>query len=299
MKLVSHYKENISTNDPQIINWRKNNLGESLYYSYRATHYSRATFPSRLHCHDYFELVIFEAGDVHYICESATYQPQTGDVLLIPPGMFHMSAIRCDKTSYKRHVFYLYPDALDAFGCSALTGFLRLQRSRLTIFSPEEQVKTELFTLLLKLDKALELEQDPSYRALAIGLVIQVFFLLNKGDFAPRQRCTPLPKTLAAIKKYIDDNFREISSANEVASHFFYSREYVSRLFRKHFNTTVCEYIKARRISYCQGLIEQGCSISEACYQSGFENMSTFIRSFRSIAGTNPSEYRKTLMKKA
>ncbi|MBR4888778.1 MAG: AraC family transcriptional regulator, partial [Clostridia bacterium] len=53
------------------------------------------------------------------------------------------------------------------------------------------------------------------------------------------------------------------------------------------------EYIAARRIAYSQQLIEQGRSISEACYQSGFENMSTFIRSFRNITGMTPSEYRK------
>lgn len=293
MKLVSHYKESINAKDPRIINWRENSLNESLYYSYRATLYSRETFPSRLHCHDYFELVIFEEGDIHYICESTTYRPQMGDVLLIPPGAFHMSAIQCDQTLYKRHVFYLYPDALNSFGCGVLTAFLKPQQFALTVFSIEEQLKSELFSLLHKLDKALEQGQEPSYKALAIGLLIEVFFLLSKGDFAPGERCTPLPQTLTAIKAYIDGNFREISSANEVAAHFFYSREYVSRLFRKHFNTTVSEYIKARRISYCQGLLEQGGTISEACYQSGFENMSTFIRSFRNISGMTPSEYRK------
>lgn len=297
MKLTSYYKEGIRTNDPQIINWRENNLGDSLYYSYRTTRYDRASFPSRLHCHDYFELVIFEEGDIHYICESETYQPQGGDVLVIHPGAFHMSAIRCDETLYKRHVFYLYPDALDAVGCNVLTAFLRSQKFALTVFSLEEQVMAEVFSLLRKLDKALEQREDPSYEALAIGLVIQVFFLLSKGELALGDRCEPLPQTLATIKAYIDDSFLEISSAKETAAHFFYSREYVSRLFRKHFNTTVSEYIKARRISHCQGLLEQGCAISEACYQSGFENMSTFIRAFRSIVGMTPSEYRKTRIK--
>ena len=294
MILTSRYKENVVAKDPQIINWRENNLNESLYYSYRVTLYNRETFPSRLHCHDYFELVIFEEGDIHYICESATYRPKTGDVLLIPPGAFHMSGIRCDQTLYKRHVFYLYPDALNSFDFSALTSFLNPQQFALTVFSLEEQVKTELFSLLRKLDKALEQGEEPSYKALAIGLLIEVFFLLNKGDFTPGDRCASLPQTLTTIKAYIDDNFREISSANEVAVHFFYSREYVSRLFRKHFNTTVSEYIKARRISYCQSLLEQGYAISEVCYQSGFENMSTFIRSFRNISGMTPSEYRKS-----
>ena len=293
MKLVTHYQQEKFTENAHIANWRENDLGESLYYSYRATHYSRATFPSRLHYHDYFELVIFEEGDIHYICESATYLPQMGDILLIPPGMFHMSMIRCEKTLYKRHVFYLYSDALNDFNCGVLTDFLKQSREGLAVISPDKQTKDELLTLLFKLDKALEHGQNPSYRALSTGLVIQIFFLLNQCNFGPGDRTAPFPENLSAIKRYIDDNFRELSSSNDIATHFFYSREYVSRLFRKYFNTTVSEYIRARRIAYSQNLIEHGCTISEACYQSGFENMSTFIRSFRSIVGMPPSEYRK------
>ena len=294
MRLSTHYKENKNPKSTQIINWRENDLGDSLYYSYRATHYNSATFPSRLHFHDYFELVIFEEGDIYYICEADTYQPQQGDILLIPPGTFHMSVIQKEETLYKRHVFYLYADALDACGCS---GFLQNAHNGLAVLSLEKQEKEALLALLLQLDRTLEYKEDPSYRALSVGLVIQIFFYLSKTDFGPGKRSVPLPQKLSAIKEYIDENFRELSSANEIAAHFFYSREYLSRLFRKYFNTTVSEYIRARRIAYSQSLIEQGCSISEACYQSGFENMSTFIRSFRSIVNMAPSEYRKKLLK--
>lgn len=293
MKLASYYKESVTAKDPQIINWRENNLSESLYYSYRTTHYDSKTFPSLLHSHPYFELVVFEEGNIHYICESATYRPKTGDVLLIPPGMFHMSVIRCDKTLYKRHVFYLYPNALDVFGCGVLTDFLKSQNNNLAVLSLQTQENEELFSLLYKLDKALACKQIPAYTALSTGILIQIFFLLDQGDWGPGDNRTPLPENISAVKKYIDQHFRELRSVDEIATHFFYSREYISRLFRKHFNTNVSEYIKARRIAYSQSLIEQGSSISEACYRSGFENMSTFIRSFRGITGTTPSEYRK------
>lgn len=93
-----------------------------------------------------------------------------------------MSMIRCDKTLYKRHVFYLYTDALDAFGCSTLTCFLQETHDGLTVFSLEKQEKEELIALLLKLDRALEHKHDPSYQALSIGLVIQIFFLLSKSN---------------------------------------------------------------------------------------------------------------------
>ena len=299
MQLFSHYRQQKQNNPAQITNWQGHELGKSLYYSHRETHYNIATFPSRLHCHNYFELVIFESGNIHYICESVTYQPKAGDILLVSPKNFHMSMLHGSKTLYKRHVFYLYPDALDPFGCGILTSFLNRVDNGLTIISLENHSKEELLILLRKLSEILTHKQDSTHDALAISFVIQIFYLLNSSHLNSGSNSSPLPNKLSSIKAYINENFLEISSTHEVATHFFYSREYVSRIFRKHFNTTVSEYIRARRVAHCQKLIEQGCPITEACYQSGFDNMSTCIRSFRNVVNMNPSEYRKTIAKKS
>ena len=293
MKKVSHYKQSNRGNTKQIINWKEYDLGDSLFYSYRSTLYNPSTFPSSLHHHDYYELIILEEGNIDYICESTCVHPKKGDILLISPGMFHMSKIGCDETHYKRHVFYLYPDAFDRWECGALTSFLREPSNGLAVFWLSEKDRSLILLLLHQLSEALKQEEKPTYRALAKGLILQIFFLINESNSALRDHGTTLPENLLAIKQYIEENFVEIFSVKEVADHFFYSREYVSRLFRRYFNTTVSDYIKARRIAYSQRLIEQGRSISEACYQSGFENMSTFIRSFRNISGMTPSEYRK------
>ena len=293
MKKVSYYKQNNRGNTKQIMNWQDHDLGDYLFYSHRSTLYNSSTFPSSLHYHDYYELIIFEEGNVDYICESTYVHPEPGNILLISPGMFHMSKIGCEETVYKRHVFYLYPDAFDSLGCEALVGFLKDASKGLTVYLLPEKDQSLLLLLLHQLSEALKHEEKPTYRALARGLILQIFFLINESNSTFRDYGTILPENLLAIKQYIEQNFKQISCVKEVADHFFYSREYVSRLFRQYFNTTVSNYIKARQIAYSQSLIEQGCSISEACYRSGFENMSTFIRSFRNITGMTPSEYRK------
>ena len=293
MKKSSYYKQSNGENIKQVINWQDHDLGDSLFYSYRSTIYNSNTFPSSLHYHNYYELVILEEGNIEYICDSTCVHPKAGDILLIPPGMFHMSKIGCEETNYKRHVFYLYPDAFDGFGCEALVGFLKEASKGIAVFSPLDKNRSMIFSLLHQLSQALEQETKPNYQALAKGLVLQIFFLINESNSILQDHESTLPENFLAIKQYMEQNFIEISSVKEVADHFFYSREYISRLFRQYLNTSVSNYIKALRITYSQRMIEQGCSISEACYQSGFENMSTFIRTFRNISGTTPSEYRK------
>lgn len=297
MRKTSYYKQQDPKHIHQIVNWQDHEIGPSLSYSYRSTIYNADTFPSCLHYHDYYELVILESGHIDYICESVSIHPKAGDALLISPGMFHMSKISCAETCYKRHVFYLFPDALDMLGCEVLTSFIKKAALGLTVFSLPDKDKNQLFSLLHQFSEAISKKENPTYQALAKGLLIQIFFMLDQSESTLGNQTLALPHSLLAIKQYIEENFTEISSVQEISDHFFFSREYVSRIFRRYFHKTISEYIKERRIAYSQSLIEQGYSISQACYQSGFENMSTYIRSFKSVLYMTPSEYRKKIKK--
>ena len=118
MKLLSHYLQNKNDYRHEITNWENDLINDSLCYSCRSTVYDVNTFPSSLHSHDYYELVIFVEGEINYVCESSVYSPKRGDVIIIPPGKFHMSKLKGERTHYKRHVFYLYPSAFNAVGAS-------------------------------------------------------------------------------------------------------------------------------------------------------------------------------------
>ena len=293
MKLLAHYLRARQQMHPEIVNWRENYLGDSLFYSYRTTVYNRSTFPSSLHYHDYYELVIFEQGDIRYICESQVYYPQPGDILLIPPGKLHMSMLNGETTLYKRHVFYLYPDAFDTLNCGALAGFLNKTREGLWVTTPSIPVQQELSSLLQQLDHALQFPEKPLEQALALGYVIRIFYLINQHSFLSQGISQHLPENVRKIQQYLDSHYAEIQSVSQVAKEFFYSREYLSRLFKEHFNTTVADYIRKRRVARSQSLIEQGIPLGEVCYQVGFENLSTFIRAFRSVTDMTPSQYRR------
>ena len=295
MKLLAHYLSAIAEEYPEIINWRENNLNDSLFYSFRSTQYTAETYPSNLHYHDYYELVIVEEGNIRYICEGKTFWPQTGDIILIPPRKLHMSSINAEETLYTRHVFYLYPDAFDSVRCSALTNFLSIVtdgRNLLTLKSAEKRM---LLSLLPRLDCALRPEADDLNRALALGLTIEIFYLLSQAQPSDEDAKNHLPQNVLSIQQYIDQNFTEIISVSQVAAHFFYSREYLSRLFRQHFNTTVADYIVKRRVAHCQTLIAQGKTLSEVCYSAGFGSMTAFIRAFRTVTKMTPSQYRSMI----
>lgn len=293
MKLFSHYINHQVSVYPELMNWKNHIVTDLLSYSYRDTVYDRRTFPSNFHYHDYYEMVIFEEGDIRYVCDGAVYVPGYGDIILIPPGKFHMSAINCERTRYKRHVFYLYPSAFDAIGHGVLTAFL-VQTQKGELLAPNSmESKRQLTDLLGHLKATSEKLPSPIENARMLAYVIQVFCLLGQDTGRPKNETAALPDNILALQHYIDRNFAQISSVSQIAQHFFYSREYVSRLFRKCFDTTISDYISKRRIAESQRLLMQNLPIIDIAYQVGFGSLSTFIRAFRSVTNMTPSEYRK------
>jgi len=292
MKLLTHYIHALAQTYPEVRNWRCNSLNDSLFYSCRSTEYSRETYPSRLHYHDYYELVYFLEGDIHYVCGSSVIQPRSGDIILIPPCTPHMSVINTEHTRYSRHVFYLYPDALDGIGCGNLLAFLSAIGSGQFQFTVEAQTTRSLQMLLARLDEALKSGRDRDF-SLAHGLIIEIFYLFNEMTLKPQTEQVRLPENVLAIQAYIDEHYDSILSVAEIASAFYYSREYVSRLFKRCFNTTVADYLTQRRIVQSQSLIASGLSLSEVCFRVGFGSITSFIRSFKRITHITPSQYRE------
>lgn len=289
MQLLSHRREPFRE---YIINWQEHAVGASMVYSHRSTEYTRETYPSSLHFHDYYELVIYVGGDIRYICENASWLPRFGDIILIPPGKLHMSMINNSATHYTRYVFYFFANAFDAVDAGALLHFIHQPEISQYYFSLSPKAMEELLMLLGQLDQAYA-RGTKEDQALALAYTLQVFYLLNKpADRSPRSD-SYLPASVMEIQRYLDEHFLEISSVSDVAAHFFYSREYVSRLFKKYLNTTVADYVIKRRISYSQQLMETDLSLADICFHSGFGSVSSFIRSFKSIMGMSPSKYRR------
>ena len=292
MKLLSHYLQNKNAPRHEIVNWENVQINDSLFYSARSTRYDRNTFPSSLHSHDYYELVIFAEGEINYVCESSVYSPRRGDVIIIPPGKFHMSKIKGESTHYARHVFYLYPNAFEAVGDCLADVLLRAEDAVLFSLSSKEKGE-ELLALAEKLAGAVKRANEPLSRALGFGYIIEIFCLLGRKDIRTRGNTESLPENILALKEYIDAHFAEIESVGEVAEHFFYSREYISRLFKKYYDTTVMDYIHELRVAKAKSLIGEGLQMIDVCYAVGYSSLSTFIRIFRRATGMTPSEYRR------
>lgn len=93
------------------------------------------------------------------------------------------------------------------------------------------------------------------------------------------------------IYKYIMANFKEQISIDHLASEVNMTKTSFCRFFKKRTNKSLVQYINEIRIGYaCKMLYTETYNISEAAYESGFENISNFNKQFMKIKKKTPSQ---------
>lgn len=103
-------------------------------------------------------------------------------------------------------------------------------------------------------------------------------------------------KKLNRVYEYILANFTKKIRLEEVAELAYLSPGAFCRFFERTTGKTLFTYLKEVRIGYaCKLLQETELSVSNICYESGFNNLSHFNNQFKEICKYTPGQYRKNL----
>lgn len=95
------------------------------------------------------------------------------------------------------------------------------------------------------------------------------------------------------IYDYIQKNFAEKITLNEVADVVSMGVVSFNRFIKKRTNKTFVNYLNDIRVGYAaRWLIEKDLSISEIAFKAGFNNIANFNRIFKNKKNTTPSQYR-------
>lgn len=119
------------------------------------------------------------------------------------------------------------------------------------------------------------------------------FELLNGGKYHFHTQVEDNDR-INLIFNFVKDHFREQISVDEVATLTNLTVPSFCRYFKKVTNKTFTHFVNEYRITHSLKLLaEQPLSITDICYESGFNNFSYFNRTFKSFTGKSPMEYRK------
>ncbi|MBT7121773.1 MAG: helix-turn-helix transcriptional regulator, partial [Clostridia bacterium] len=101
-------------------------------------------------------------------------------------------------------------------------------------------------------------------------------------------------ETIQKVMEYVNTNYMNRITLNDVSEHVSFSVSYLSRMFKEEKGVSLTSYINEVRIRNAKMLIKQSdISLSQAAYLCGFDDQSYFSKVFRKITGTTPGKYRE------
>jgi AraC-like DNA-binding protein len=80
---------------------------------------------------------------------------------------------------------------------------------------------------------------------------------------------------------------------NAVAESVHLSTAAFCRYFKKQTKMTFTDFVNQYRITQAKTLLLNDLSVSQACYEVGFESLSYFNKLFKKLTGENPSAFKR------
>lgn len=99
---------------------------------------------------------------------------------------------------------------------------------------------------------------------------------------------------LSDIFNFVRENFKRQISLNEIAEETSMTPPSFARYFKKNTGKTFTQFVNEYRLVHASKLLaEKPTSITDICFESGFNNFSHFNKLFKEYTGQSPSDYRK------
>jgi AraC-like DNA-binding protein len=244
------------------------------------------------HYHDFNKIIIFLSGNINYCIEGKNYNLKPYDIVLVNAGEIHRPSV-LDNSAYERIIIYVSTQFLDNYKGNDYDlsyCFARAKEEHSNVLRLPSVDKSKLYQVCL------ELEHSFVGQAFAKELYQRILFLefmiqLNRTAIANHISYLDSANgdsKLLQIINYINEHLVEEITIDTLVEQFYLSRYYLMHFFKEETGYTIGNYITEKRLLLAKNLVQNGSSITEACYQSGFKNYSSFSRAFKKAFNTVP-----------
>lgn len=259
------------------------------------------------HFHNEFELLyVINGFGTSYVANSI--KPfQSGDLALLGNNLPHFW--KSDESYYKegsnKKVEYIviqfpqdfFNDQISKYPEFQTIGGLFDRASQGIRFKPE--FVSSISKKIMRLAKSSGINRIVLLLQLLQVLAKAEDYILLAGEFYHHENLDMGDDRLTKVLHYVSTNYQHKIELEKVAEMANLHPSAFCRFFKEKTGKSLLEYVKDMRISYaCKLIIENQQSISQVCFESGFNNLSNFNRTFKKQTGFTPSEYFQQFQRK-
>lgn len=238
-----------------------------------------------LHFHDCIEITILEKGSGVHVINGTAYDYPTYTFTIMDYRDCHAFFNLSPRNSL--YNLMVSPSLLSKEQLDKLSNILS---DKICFLNRDSgRIVISLMDTLFYLRKS-----EQPFNPLLIRNVCDNLIELFLSFYGQQSASEPVKKSeIQSSLEYINTHFKEKISLQNVAEHAGYNPAHFSKLFHKKMGVTFNHYVSSLRINYAKRLLASTeHSISFICFECGFSSSSSFNRSFSSIVGVSPSEYR-------
>ncbi|GAB3168444.1 helix-turn-helix domain-containing protein [Telluribacter humicola] len=247
------------------------------------------------HFHPEYEIVYVEgaSGTRHIGSHISRYEGS--DLVFMGPNIPHLNfdyGVRtdCEQVIVQMKDSFLGKDFLAAPELAAVHRLFEQARHGLSFHGTTKQQAGERLKRLVTL---------PPFEQLIE--LLRVFQLLATTEEVTLLNTQPVEynynlkeqQRMKQLYAFIEENFKRKIEISEVAGLTNLSEAAFCRYFKKLTRMTFTEFLNQYRIHQAKQLLLLDHNVTEACYESGFESLSYFNKTFKKIAGENPLQFKK------
>ncbi len=263
------------------------------------------TFP--WHFHPEFELLyVIDGSGTSFVADSIQ-EFQSGDLALIGSNLPHFwrsdeKYLNSGGSLKIKYIVIQFPsdflkDEIVNYPEYHLIGDLLKRASRGIRFTNE--VARKVSKKIIKLSTNSGFERIILLQELLQELAKTSGFEILAGELYQHENYDFTNFRLTKVMQYLNTNYQrkiELKSIAEIAN---MHPAAFCRFFKEKSGKSLSEYVNDMRIGYaCRLIIEGKLSISQISYESGFNNLSNFNRTFKKHTGFTPTDYFQEFHKK-
>lgn len=266
------------------------------------------------HWHRELECIVMIKGSLNYYVNNHTFTLHEGDGIIVNSNRMHLCSpvdtdnqnrIRSyqttDPDNSKYIVLLLHPDTLRfnrKMEEKYINPFLYDSNSDVLFLNHSETWHDQAIETIKEIFFAVT-EQTTCFELIAQSKFFYLWSLLYSNTIAANgcERIETDPMNpLKTMISYIQDNYQDKVTLNDIAEAGMMCQSKCCRLFKEMVKQSPIEYLQNYRIQKGIDLLEHSAlSITEIALECGFHGASYFTETFRKINGITPKDYRKQI----
>lgn len=253
------------------------------------------------HWHECVEILYMLEGTANQQVNDRYFVVNKDDMVILNKGDIHSTYCSLNEDTKILVIKFLSDIINSSFSMQLeskyILAFLNKRHNQIYHLTDTFKNSIEVYNLMMNLYKEF-IKKETGYEIFIKGYIYQLVACIIRNGIISIFDSSGSERDMAKFDllfKYIENHYKENIGLKKAAALLNFSDSYFSRYFKKVTGRTFKEYVDFVKICEVEKLIvSQDMNISEAAYEAGFCNVSSFNRVFKRVRGYLPRDIKKS-----